>query len=148
MFGAYTGSSISYCFPGSLRITILLFTPRNTACWLVFWNICCSSFGMCYWSLTKHSSVFGIFLLRPTDQVWFACLLCASGPRDLLVRTWASIGFFPCTCSRLCMCMRVALLLVRSCLLSFYLDFGPSTCCFACSVLDYHHHSLAPYFKY
>ena len=52
-----------------------------------------------------------------------------------------------CMCSRLCMCMCVALLSVRSCLLSHLLDFGLSTCCFACSVFDYHHHSLAPYFK-
>ena len=52
-----------------------------------------------------------------------------------------------CMCSRLCMCMCVALLSVRSCLLSLPLDFGLSTCCFACSVFDSHHHSLAPYFK-
>ena len=52
-----------------------------------------------------------------------------------------------CMCSRFCMCMCVAVLSVRSCLHSLLLDFGLSTCCFACSVFDSHHHSLAPYFK-
>ena len=85
MFGAYTGLSILYCFPGSLRITILLFTPRNTACWRDFWNICCSSF-----KAELLVSCQALSCVLPSRAVLHVCF----GPLDLwiiLVRARASI---------------------------------------------------------
>jgi len=150
MFGAYTGSSILYCLPGSLRIIILLFSPRNTVCWLVVWDFRCSCISDVLLDTSQAlTCVWLIFLLRPSDQDCFAFVVCASVPLEPTGsgEGFALFGYSACALGFACACVWPCFA-VRSCHHHLLLDFGLSTCCFACSVLDYYHHSLAPYFKY
>ena len=97
--------------------------------------------GSSFWFLAKRSPASclpGLFCM---------CALCLWTSGSYWFERGLRLFLIFCMCSRFCMCMCVALLSVRSCLHSLLLDFGLSTCCFACSVFDSHHHSLAPYFK-